>query len=51
MIDKKQYALDNMDAFKKYINKKKGIFKKRFIGHEGLSTFLAIGILNKTELS
>ena len=51
ILDKKQYILDNMDKFKEFIDRKEGKFKKRFLGHEGISSFLSVDVLNATDMS
>ena len=48
--DKKQFVLDNIAKFKQFVDNKEGIFKTRFIGHEGISAFMAVDILNETEM-
>lgn len=46
--DKCSFVLDRMEQFEELINNNYG--KTRFFGHEGLSTFMAIDILNKTSI-
>jgi len=46
-----RFDLNNINEFKKFVDDKKGKKSKRFLGHEGISAFMVIDILNKTDLS
>ena len=49
--EKKDYVLQNIEKFKTSVDKKEGKFRRRFIGHEGISAHIAVDILNKTDIS
>lgn len=49
--EKKDYVLSNINSFKSFIKEKKEKRRVSFIGHEGLSAYMAIDILNNTDIS
>jgi len=48
--EKKDYVLSNIDSFKSFIKEKKEKRRVSFIGHEGLSAYMAIDILNNADI-